>query len=1072
MTDLRTLSPDELPRLSAIPDDALALVFSPNGPLQALPYEKLLTKLIATNLVKPTKAALDADLAHPADSVALVFDDPTPALNGWYRKLGASGAGSWNQFEELSRSVRAAAAASAEAAAASAAVAAASVASLTIGALMEDILALPLLPDLEGSEFVAVVKDGVTYRTTMAALSDYLGSGPSVPAPSFTVQPSITGAATVGAVLTGNVGTIANGSAVLLAWLRGGAPIGGADGTTYTVSEDDLGELISFRVEAGGAGGSAIATSATIGPVTTQASITGIRLAVVGDSRQDNGMSSQAGGGTGRTTGVPAATRAQSIPASFIRRLGHPMDIIGQWTLGGNKSSQNYHDHALAIIAARNPDAIFLLDSTNDPIDYTANPGLAPVTRGLVTPALARFLPRVGDREPVNPGTGQQGTTFGNIVKAFEFWGDPVANGLGRVVPVIFAPIPTAQPSRQVLNRLAYEFGLAAEASGLFPHVIFPRAYPAMLTDPNMVNGPVASEVIRSDLKGDGTQGADGESLFLHPTEAEADWIGKAIAEDSRIVAAFDGRPSLFLAATGSNNGAFVNANPKMAMGAGNGTTFGSGAAPTGTIAQNWQLGHDVVNGAISVVASFDGSAKQTITITRTGGTESAVSRTVELRSDTWTVAPVAGETFTLNAEYDLPARAALDVFAVEAFLEVNAPGMVDERGQSLALVNYGAMMSNEPNPIAPGARTLQLRSVPVEFTPAMLASVTGAITMRVRFRIRFRDNLNTDTNGALVLKFGQGGVEKRTRTRAHIVPPEVPTAGPACSAAPSISGNAFVGSILTLNDGTFASGAITARRLLRNGVAVAYTGNTYTLTEDDLGAYFYFENKAGTGGAITTAMSQSIGPVETPSAELAALIAAVSGQANNAIFDNRRAFTGVPTINDWRVPDLSGNNNVGAQTFATRHPGIDGTLGATFDGGNDAYGYSWQGGAPATITVVMRLRKTAGVGGKRLLSDGTTTAANSAGAYTSGGTTALTGTWTVDGAAVTTQGQLYSALDDGADHVVMVTGLPVSGWAAMFISRITAGHDGSIAKVVVINETTGSLSAARTASVAWAQTA
>jgi hypothetical protein len=116
MTDLRTVSPDELPELSEIPEDLRAVVFSPNGPLQSVGYEKLLTKLIATDLAKPNKAALDADLAHAVDSVALVHGDPTPALNGWYRKLGASGAGSWEQFEELARNARIAAEAAAEAA--------------------------------------------------------------------------------------------------------------------------------------------------------------------------------------------------------------------------------------------------------------------------------------------------------------------------------------------------------------------------------------------------------------------------------------------------------------------------------------------------------------------------------------------------------------------------------------------------------------------------------------------------------------------------------------------------------------------------------------------------------------------------------------------------------------------------------------------------------------------------------------------------------------------------------------------------------------------------------------------
>ncbi|MCV9960723.1 hypothetical protein OIU34_02325 [Pararhizobium sp. BT-229] len=42
-----------------------------------------------------TKALMDADLAHRAGKRAEVYADPTPANNAYYRKSGASGAGSW-----------------------------------------------------------------------------------------------------------------------------------------------------------------------------------------------------------------------------------------------------------------------------------------------------------------------------------------------------------------------------------------------------------------------------------------------------------------------------------------------------------------------------------------------------------------------------------------------------------------------------------------------------------------------------------------------------------------------------------------------------------------------------------------------------------------------------------------------------------------------------------------------------------------------------------------------------------------------------------------------------------------
>lgn len=49
----------------------------------------------AVGTAKTTKALLDADLAHPAGTTALVYADSTDANNDLYVKSGASGAGSW-----------------------------------------------------------------------------------------------------------------------------------------------------------------------------------------------------------------------------------------------------------------------------------------------------------------------------------------------------------------------------------------------------------------------------------------------------------------------------------------------------------------------------------------------------------------------------------------------------------------------------------------------------------------------------------------------------------------------------------------------------------------------------------------------------------------------------------------------------------------------------------------------------------------------------------------------------------------------------------------------------------------
>lgn len=52
-------------------------------------------------LVFQTRAALYADLAHGANSMAWVVQDPDPAKNGIYQKSGASGAGAWAWVADL-----------------------------------------------------------------------------------------------------------------------------------------------------------------------------------------------------------------------------------------------------------------------------------------------------------------------------------------------------------------------------------------------------------------------------------------------------------------------------------------------------------------------------------------------------------------------------------------------------------------------------------------------------------------------------------------------------------------------------------------------------------------------------------------------------------------------------------------------------------------------------------------------------------------------------------------------------------------------------------------------------------
>jgi hypothetical protein len=100
---LQTVAPDLLPSLPAIPEGARVVIVQDGAPLQSIPVEQLLTKLVRTDLVKQSFDLLAADLTHGADTVALVVNDAVLLNNGWYRKTGATGAGAWAQFETLAK---------------------------------------------------------------------------------------------------------------------------------------------------------------------------------------------------------------------------------------------------------------------------------------------------------------------------------------------------------------------------------------------------------------------------------------------------------------------------------------------------------------------------------------------------------------------------------------------------------------------------------------------------------------------------------------------------------------------------------------------------------------------------------------------------------------------------------------------------------------------------------------------------------------------------------------------------------------------------------------------------------
>ncbi|WP_027488461.1 hypothetical protein [Allorhizobium undicola] len=57
---------------------------------------KTLTNVSGTTFSVDTKAEIDADLAHAAGTVAIVWSDSSPENNGYWKKIGASGTGGWS----------------------------------------------------------------------------------------------------------------------------------------------------------------------------------------------------------------------------------------------------------------------------------------------------------------------------------------------------------------------------------------------------------------------------------------------------------------------------------------------------------------------------------------------------------------------------------------------------------------------------------------------------------------------------------------------------------------------------------------------------------------------------------------------------------------------------------------------------------------------------------------------------------------------------------------------------------------------------------------------------------------
>jgi hypothetical protein len=128
-------------------------------------------------------------------------------------------------------------------------------------------------------------------------------------APAFTTQPTLGGTPAVGSTLTCTEGAAANyPTSTSFAWLRNGTAIAGQAGTTYNVTDEDAGALLTCKVTMSNDAGSASASSNGLSIPARQ------EEAKPDQSGGGGGSSSSGGSSTGSSTTTPPK-ETPTIPA-------------------------------------------------------------------------------------------------------------------------------------------------------------------------------------------------------------------------------------------------------------------------------------------------------------------------------------------------------------------------------------------------------------------------------------------------------------------------------------------------------------------------------------------------------------------------------------------------------------------------------------------------------------------------------------------------------------------------------------------------------------------------------------
>lgn len=909
-----------------------------------------------------------------------------------------------------------------------------------------------------------------------------------LPLPEFTVAPSIAGAAQVGAVLTASDGTVINGTATGREWLRNGVVIAGATGATYTQVEADFGTLISVRVTATGAGGTSTATSATVGPVMSAAA-----LPVVADNVTHGGNSLVA-----NTTsfGVTAGNRASDVAQTYYEhapgtatfniaadgtttaqvataflalsadRYNDPGMTNGHrntWAGGANEAATGttiQSDYASVMDLSDSKRVIFAdwagtadrswqwtgnRESTKTAIGtwgarvYDALPFMMSLRSTDEAQALRGFIPSNVSNDGLHPNDNAMaamGEKFAQLTLAVSgagpaFVHDEVVGivagasvGTALVTPRILGTANSLSITSQTVADVARIAGSApyaiTQGAGTVPSVnevvlagnttdkgatnsarivMVRRAPDTGSTHPVLVRGNGQS-ALRTRILTGATPGRTVSLCFLAKritTPAAA----STVIEQTRTT----GPISAWLLCN-------TNARFSFAPRTSDGTAIGSVNSPIPAAPgdYNFYWFHLDVDAGI-MRASINGDAATTAT--PTAGLDAAFDLIQVILGGNITnfaVAPFGGYEFKF-------------FWMAQGFVDFTDSAVRD------AFYNSSTMEG-----VVSGAGTV--------------SSVTPLVFLR-----------GQAGDYALGKNYGTGGdLQAVPYVSAALLGFEDVSAGGGGGGgggdvAPSSSGSSITGtpqdgSVLTANATVTGTPTPTlSYQWQRNGTNISgQTASTITLDAAGMGLVdgdtISCEITAtNTAGSIT--VEPTIVYIANALTSLLALVDAAGG------YSSVHDFTTATNPGTWTSDDLSANNRDFTQTLAGSQPGISATLGATFDGG-DAVDQVIDGG---TFTLVMSLTK------DDASSDGTFVS-DQGGAviirYVSANTVTHPATVTVNGAAATTRGDLYTALHTTGEQLVKVASLAMTGDTALRIGgRASGGMIGSIRRIAVLEHGT-----------------